>query len=300
MNDWLPSLLRCPDCHGELSFDGDDAKCTACGRAYPAHGGGVELIGAKSVLDTSEIETQDRVSDHYEQARYKHAFSRAYHEKTLDQLIDIVPPRGTVLDDGCGNGVFLDHLEGRNFPIDRYVGVDISRGMLGHARRRLGDRPSAAVLRADATRLPFADATFDVVYARGLLHHLNDPGAGAREAARVLKPGGSLVTLDPNRSLVSDIPRRLANRTDHFDEGHKNFRAREVVSLLSPHLEVKRIEFVGYVAYPLLGFPDLINFGRLLPLDMLGPSLTKIDDVLARVPALRTLGWGLVAEARRR
>ena len=190
MNDWLPSLLRCPDCRGELSFEGLDARCAACARAYPAHDGGVELIGDKSVLDASEIETQDRVSDHYEQARYKHAFSRAYHEKTLDQLIDIVPPRGTVLDDGCGNGVFLDYLEGKArrgeiSPIERYVGVDISRGMLGHARRRLGDRPSAAVLRADATRLPFADATFDVVYARGLLHHLSDPSLGAREAARV-------------------------------------------------------------------------------------------------------------------
>ncbi len=299
MNDWLAPLLRCPDCRGELAFEGHDGRCAACARSYPARDGGIELIGDRSILDTSEIETQDRVSDHYEQARYRHAFSRAYHEKTLDQLLDIVPPRGTVLDDGCGNGVFLDYLSDKGFPIERYVGIDISRGMLGHARRRLDGRPSAAVLRADATRLPFADATFDVIYARGLLHHLTEPGAGAAEAARVLKPGGSLVTLDPNRSLISDIPRRLANRTDHFDEGHKNFRAREVVALLSPHLEVKRVEFVGYVAYPLLGFPDLINFGRFLPLDALGPGLVRLDEALARVPALRTLGWGIVAEARR-
>jgi ubiquinone/menaquinone biosynthesis C-methylase UbiE len=294
----MPEGYRCPDCASELARTADGASCEACGARYAMRDGILDLVGAKSDLDRSEVETQDRVADHYEQARYRHAFSRAYHAHTLDQLLELAPPRGAVLDDGCGNGFFLEHARGRGGAATRWVGLDVSTGMLRHARRRLGD--AAELVRGDACRLPFADATFDVVYARGLLHHLPDPPAGAREVARVLKPGGVLVTLDPNRSVVSDLPRRLANRTSHFDEGHKNFRARELEAILSPHLRVEEVSFVGYVAYPLLGFPDLLNFGRLLPLDRLGPALVRLDDLLGHVPALRTLGWGLVARASKK
>lgn len=296
MTTSMPDGYRCADCGGVLARTEDGAACQGCGARYAIREGILDLVGQKSDLDHSEVETQDRVADHYEQARYRHAFSRAYHGHTLDQLLEMAPPRGTVLDDGCGNGFFLEHARGRGHA-KRFVGVDISTGMLRHARKRLGD--AAELVRGDACRLPFADATFDVVYARGLLHHLPDPPAGAREIGRVLKRGGLLVTLDPNRSVVSDLPRRLANRTSHFDEGHKNFRAREVEAILSPHLRVEEISFVGFVAYPLLGFPDLLNFGRVLPLDLLGPALVRADDLLGKVPALRTLGWGLVARARK-
>lgn len=295
---WFESVSRCPDCRALLHFATDRATCPACGAFYPTRAGVLHLIGAKSTLVASEVETQDRVADHYELARYRHGFSRAYHEHTLDQLLALASPRGAVLDDGCGNGFFLEYLRRHGAPAERYVGIDVSTGMLAHARRRLGD--DAELVRADAGRLPFADATFDVVYARGLLHHLPDPSAGAAEIARVLKPGGVVVTLDPNRSLVSDLPRRLANRTSHFDEGHKNFHVRELDAILAPHLQVERLEFVGYVAYPLLGFPDLLNFGRVLPLDRLGGPLVRLDEALGRVPGLRGFGWGLVARARKR
>ena len=48
----------------------------------------------------------------------------------------------------------------------------------------------------DATRLPFADAQFDVVVSRFAFHHLDDPGLGVREMARVCRPGGLVAVID--------------------------------------------------------------------------------------------------------
>ena len=115
--------------------------------------------------------------------------------------------------------------------------------------------------------------------------------------ARVLRPGGVALVLDPNRTVISELPRWLVRGTSHFDEDHKNFTVREMRHILTPHLEVDEVHYVGYVAYPLLGFPDITNFGKFLPLAALAPALMKLDDVLARVPGVRRLSWGIVVRA---
>ncbi|MFO0611383.1 MAG: class I SAM-dependent methyltransferase [Polyangiaceae bacterium] len=299
----VDAALRCPDCLSELRGDGETARCASCGASYVAHDGVWDLLGSKSEINASELETQDRVSEHYENARYARPYSLAYHEHTLERLTRLAPAQGVVLDDGCGNGLMFDHFArgARGASVERLYGIDLSAGMLGYARRRFDavGKPGALV-RGDACRLPFADGTFDVVYARSMLHHLPDPNAGAREIARVLRPGGTLVALDPNRTILSDLPRAIARRGDHFDDDHKNFKLAELVALLGAELELVRTEFLGYVAYPLLGFPDLIDFGRALPLGAVTPALLRVDDLLARIPGVRALGWGVVLVAKRR
>ena len=52
---------------------------------------------------------------------------------------------------------------------------------------------------ADAERLPFVSASFDLVTANMVLEHLRDPGRVFREVARVLAPGGAFVFVTPNR-----------------------------------------------------------------------------------------------------
>jgi hypothetical protein len=56
---------------------------------------------------------------------------------------------------------------------------------------------------------------------------------------------------------------------------------------------------MGYLAYPLLGFPDLIDFGRVLPLRALARPLLGLDRALAAVPGVRRLGWGVIVKAHR-
>ena len=58
-----------------------------------------------------------------------------------------------------------------------------------------GNAPTASVLQTDAENLPFADASFDIVYSNGVLHHTRDTERAVAEALRVLKPGGRAVIL---------------------------------------------------------------------------------------------------------
>jgi len=97
-----------------------------------------------------------------------------------------------LLEIGCGEGANLFHLGARK----GWVGIDFSVAKLAFARGRM---PGVRVTAADATRLPFADASFDAVLIRDVLHHVGDRQAVVDEAARVLLPGGTLAAVEPNR-----------------------------------------------------------------------------------------------------
>ena len=104
-----------------------------------------------------------------------------------------IEPGSRVLDIGCGSGDFTALLQDRGM---NCFGLDLSHGLLRQAQRR---DARIAWLMGDAETLPFADGTFDCVVLSGLVHHLPDPAACARETFRVLRRGGRFVAFDPNR-----------------------------------------------------------------------------------------------------
>ncbi|MEV6303941.1 methyltransferase domain-containing protein [Actinoplanes sp. NPDC051861] len=100
------------------------------------------------------------------------------------------------LDVGCGTGRALPALADAVGPTGRVIGLDFTPDMLTAAQKAHRDECAALVL-ADARRLPVADASADVVFAAGLVHHLPDPVAGLAELARVTRPGGTLAIFHP-------------------------------------------------------------------------------------------------------
>lgn len=100
-----------------------------------------------------------------------------------------------LLDIGCGGG----HVSYRLSPhFGAVVASDPSSDMLTAVEAEAARRGVAniATIAAAAERLPFADAHFDVVASRFSAHHWHDLGAGLREAARVLRPGGQALFVD--------------------------------------------------------------------------------------------------------
>ncbi len=98
--------------------------------------------------------------------------------------------RGRVLDVGVGTGFTTGHL-------DDAVGIDLSREMLRRARYR------GHMLRANFMQPPFREGTFDTIVLAGSFYYLPDPRAGAAVAARLLRPGGTIVILSPATELLA-------------------------------------------------------------------------------------------------
>jgi SAM-dependent methyltransferase len=96
-----------------------------------------------------------------------------------------------ILDAGCGVGMYVRAF--RRFSDDVY-GIDVDADKIAEASREL---PNLQV--APAESLPFEDNFFDVVLSHETLEHVHDDHAAAREAVRVLRPGGRLVVFCPNR-----------------------------------------------------------------------------------------------------
>jgi ubiquinone/menaquinone biosynthesis C-methylase UbiE len=107
-----------------------------------------------------------------------------------------VPTPGTrVLDAGCGTG----HTALAFAPlVAEVVGIDLTEAMLLQARRLATRRGLTNVLfqRGDVERLPFPDASFDLVTSRYSAHHYPHPSAALREFRRVLRPGGAVLLVD--------------------------------------------------------------------------------------------------------
>jgi ubiquinone/menaquinone biosynthesis C-methylase UbiE len=104
--------------------------------------------------------------------------------------------RPRVLDVGCGTGRFLLQLA-RALPSARLYGLDMSPFYVRHARRLLA-RHDVTLSSDSADRMPWADATFDVVTSVFMFHELPPKvrRAVAREMARVVVPGGRVVIGD--------------------------------------------------------------------------------------------------------
>ncbi len=112
-------------------------------------------------------------------------------ERALVDLLHVGDGQ-TLLEIGCGEGGNLFHLAQRSG--GKLFGIDRSPTKAEFARQNTG----AEVLTGDGAELPFADATFDFVLIRDVLHHAIDPHALLTEARRVLRARGRLLLIEPN------------------------------------------------------------------------------------------------------
>lgn len=98
-----------------------------------------------------------------------------------------------VLEIGVGAGT--DHLQWARGGAE-LSGVDLTDAAIETTRKRLEMYGFTSRLqRVDAETLPFEDATFDIVYSWGVIHHSEHPERILMEARRVLKPGGKLIAM---------------------------------------------------------------------------------------------------------
>jgi ubiquinone/menaquinone biosynthesis C-methylase UbiE len=99
------------------------------------------------------------------------------------------------LDLACGTGYAAIGLAAAGLA-DEVHASDLSAGMLQRTKdNAIGAGVEVRLALADAERLPYADDSFDLIVARGALHHVPSPLSALREVRRVLEPGGVAVVL---------------------------------------------------------------------------------------------------------
>jgi SAM-dependent methyltransferase len=104
-----------------------------------------------------------------------------------------------VLEAGCGIGTDAVQFVRSGA---RYTGVDFSPTALELARRR-HELAAARLVQGSITELPFADASFDLVYSNGVIHHLPQTRRAIAEFHRVLRPGGTAIVMVYHRASLN-------------------------------------------------------------------------------------------------
>jgi ubiquinone/menaquinone biosynthesis C-methylase UbiE len=156
----------------------------------------------------------------------------------FDNLRDI-----DVLDVGCGSGIATQLLAEAGAHV---TAIDLTAWAVETTRRRLAAFGlDGEVLQEDAEQLPFDDASFDLVFAWGVIHHSSDMDRALAELVRVTRPGGQVVLMVYNRrSLFFAVYRAfqrflpLARRLGLHFEGA---RGGETEGLIARHFTVDEL-----------------------------------------------------------
>lgn len=158
----------------------------------------------------------------------------------LPRVVDFEAYSGErLLEIGCGIGTDLMRFAAGGA---KCVGVDLSRTAVELAAKNAAHCELQVELYEDnGEALGFDDASFDVVYAHGVLQYTADPAAMVRECRRVLKPGGLAIFMVYNRwSWLNALSKLMHVSLEHEDAPVlEKYTIAELRRLLSPFEQVR-------------------------------------------------------------
>ncbi len=248
-----------------------------------------------------QIRGRNRIIQHFEPGCSTAVPSNVTYR--LAKIRDLGLLKGEWLDCGCADGGYTVALV--DLGAARAVGVDAleERIVLAHERER--SHPAVRFLHASAEALPFNEASFDGVLLNEVLEHVADEVQTLREIHRVLRPGGHLIVMSPNRwfpfeghgmhigqhlfwfpvPLLPWLPSRISQRFMHA----RNYWPHELRDVVrNEGFVIRTAGFVWPVfeVYPWLPYPVIHQYRKLVP-------------VLERAPFIRRFGVSIFIVAQK-
>ncbi|MGI2260771.1 23S rRNA (guanine(745)-N(1))-methyltransferase [Shewanella sp. GXUN23E] len=202
----------CPICRAALHFDASGLSCPAGHRFDRAREGYVNL------LPVQKKKSKDP-GDNKEMMLARRSFLDAGYYEFLSQRVgelalEYAPSSHSVLDLGCGEGYYSSRLHKRlsaaSGDVNMY-GLDISRAALKYAARRYQQIHFCV---ASSYDMPFEDQTFD------LMLRIYAPSK-ADELARVMRPGGILITVSPGKTHHYALKQMIYEQPRYHEAKHE-------------------------------------------------------------------------------
>ena len=159
-----------------------------------------ESLSSADVLLANQLFYSVQAEDYDKKNHVQSPAVRRFYQRLLSTHVfsDTTPGetgRWRALDIGCGTGFLETILQER---VGSICALDATTAMLESARKKLGSR-RIAWMQADALRLPYKPASFDLVCSNALLHHVRDVEPLLSAMVSLLKPGGRLLLgYEPN------------------------------------------------------------------------------------------------------
>jgi ubiquinone/menaquinone biosynthesis C-methylase UbiE len=192
-------------------------------------------------------------------------YSQYLYEQVLEQY---VTPETDWLDLGCGHHILPEWR------------AEEERHLVRHCRRITGidsdmrslqkHKTITQRIRGSITRLPFRDASFDLITADMVVEHLDDPAVQFAEVRRVLKPGGIFIFHTPNSRGYFSLMRRLV----------PNWLNKKLAKLL----DGREIEDVFPVQYKANATKEIYELARAVGLSVVKIKMIVTDATFSVIP----------------
>ena len=249
-----------------------------------------------TLIETADQSLFNRIADHYAQKDLIASTRLARGtiiRRAMKPLIESGASLGTLVDVGCGIGAQAAYLAGH---YDRYIGVDYSERLVEIGRELFFETENAEFITANIKDAALPKSIADTVLVVTALHHMTDLKIVMEAMARIAKPGGNFVAIEPQRgNPVVQAMRRVRMKTDrNYSADQHFFSFDEIIEMMNLiPMDNIRVEYQGFLTPPFgqVGTtPQMIFY----PLSRLACALENAAELVCFGP-LGKLSWNIVA-----
>jgi len=227
--------------------DGGELLASASGERFPIHGGIADLRRSEDLtgLNQKYNHLYETIGGLYDDAqRVGCALSGIDRDAYVMSYLGALEIKAgdSVLETSVGTGLNFKYLP-RGV---RLCGIDLASEMLANCRSNLRRwRLEADLFLGNAEGLPFADASFDVVFHCGGINFFNDRAKAIREMIRVAKPGSLILIADETEEHVKTAFERAPITGKYFKNRKESVAA--PVDLVPPEMREIRVEILNVI-----------------------------------------------------